>query len=46
MNNKINKLIELKNRLNEKFENINSDVLVDDYAMVILKFIHRTIIPN
>ena len=32
MNNKINQLNELKNQLNEKFENINSDVFVDDYA--------------
>ena len=32
MNNEINQLIELKNRMNKKFENINSDVFVDDYA--------------
>lgn len=44
MNNEINQLIELKNRLNKKFENINANVFVDDYNMVILKFIHETII--
>lgn len=32
MNNKINQLIELKNRLNKKFENINDNVFVDDYT--------------
>lgn len=32
MNNEINQLIELKNRLNKKFENINANVLVDDYT--------------
>lgn len=42
MNNEINQLIELKNRLNKKFENINANVFVDDYNMVILKFIHNT----
>lgn len=32
MNNEINQLIELKNRLNKKFENINGNVLVGDYT--------------
>ena len=32
MNNEINQLIELKNRLNKKFENINGNAFVGDYT--------------
>ncbi|WP_296888434.1 hypothetical protein [uncultured Methanobrevibacter sp.] len=32
MNNEINQLIELKNRMNKKFKNIKDNVFVDDYT--------------